>query len=386
MFDPDFYQFDKLLNDEERLVRNTVAAFVDREFLPLVNEYFEKVDFPLPLVPRMAELGIFGVNLTGYGCAGMGDMIYGLVMRELERGDSGLRSFATVQNSLSMYPIRAFGSEEQKQTWLPRMARGEAIGCFGLTEPDFGSNPRAMRTVARKRGSAYVLNGSKMWITNGSIADIAVVWARSEEGIRGFLVEKGTPGFSARDIKNKYSLRCSITSELYLEDCEIPEDRILPGTRGLRSALSCLDQARYGICWGAVGAASACYTCARDYALQRIQFGGKPIASHQLIQEKLANMLTEITRAQALCSRLGRMKEAGEASWSHISLPKRNNVRMAREVAFTAREILGAAGIVLDFPVIRHLTNIESVYTYEGTHDIHSLILGQEITGIPAFE
>ena len=363
-----------------------MAAFVDREFLPLVNEYYEKVDFPLQLVPRMAELGIFGVNLKGYGCAGMGDTVYGLVMRELERGDSGLRSFITVQNSLSMYPIWAFGSEEQKEKWLSRMARGEAIGCFGLTEPDFGSNPREMRTRARKQGASYILNGSKMWITNGSIADIAVIWARTDEGIRGFLVEKGAPGFTARDIKNKYSLRCSITSELYLENCEIPAENLLPGTQGLRSALSCLDQARYGIAWGAVGAASACYTCARDYARERIQFGGKPIASHQLIQEKLADMLTGITRGQALCIHLGRMKEAGKAKWSHISLAKRNNVRMAREVAFTAREILGAAGIVLDFPVIRHLTNIESVYTYEGTHDIHSLILGQEITGIPAFE
>lgn len=386
MFDPDFYQLDELLTEEERLIENTVAAFVDREFLPLVNEYYEKVDFPLQLVPRMAELGIFGVNLKGYGCAGMGDMVYGLVMRELERGDSGLRSFITVQNSLSMYPIWAFGSEEQKEKWLSRMARGEVIGCFGLTEPDFGSNPREMRTRARKQGASYILNGSKMWITNGSIADIAVIWARTDEGIRGFLVEKGAPGFTARDIKNKYSLRCSITSELYLENCEIPAENLLPGTQGLRSALSCLDQARYGIAWGAVGAASACYTCARDYARERIQFGGKPIASHQLIQEKLADMLTGITRGQALCIHLGRMKEAGKAKWSHISLAKRNNVRMAREVAFTAREILGAAGIVLDFPVIRHLTNIESVYTYEGTHDIHSLILGQEITGIPAFE
>ena len=386
MFDPDFYQLDELLTEEERLIENTVAAFVDREFLPLVNEYYEKVDFPLQLVPRMAELGIFGVNLKGYGCAGMGDTVYGLVMRELERGDSGLRSFITVQNSLSMYPIWAFGSEEQKEKWLSRMARGEVIGCFGLTEPDFGSNPREMRTRARKQGASYILNGSKMWITNGSIADIAVIWARTDEGIRGFLVEKGAPGFTARDIKNKYSLRCSITSELYLENCEIPAENLLPGTQGLRSALSCLDQARYGIAWGAVGAASACYTCARDYARERIQFGGKPIASHQLIQEKLADMLTGITRGQALCIHLGRMKEAGKAKWSHISLAKRNNVRMAREVAFTAREILGAAGIVLDFPVIRHLTNIESVYTYEGTHDIHSLILGQEITGIPAFE
>jgi len=386
MREPDFYQLEELLTEEERMVRDTVANFVKREFLPLVNEHFEKVSFPLELVPRMAELGIFGANIKGYGCAGMGDMAYGLIMQELEWGDSGLRSFGTVQNSLSMYPIHAFGTEEQKQKWLPRMARGEALGCFGLTEADFGSNPKAMRTRARKEGKKYILNGSKMWITNGTIADIAVIWAQTEEGIRGFIVEKDTPGYTARDIEKKYSLRCSITSELFFEDCEIPEENILPGTKGLRSALACLDQARFGISWGAVGAAAACYCCARDYALERIQFGGKPIASHQLMQEKLADMLTEITKAQALCIRLGRLKEAGKATWGQISLAKRNNVRIARDIARTAREILGAAGIVLEFPVVRHFTNLESVYTYEGTHDIHTLILGQAITGIPAFE
>lgn len=386
MLDPDFYQLEELLTEEERMVRDTVANFVKREFLPVVNEHFEKVSFPLELVPRMAELGIFGVNIKGYGCAGMGDMSYGLIMQELEWGDSGLRSFGTVQNSLSMYPIHAFGTEEQKQKWLPRMARGEALGCFGLTESDFGSNPKAMRTRARKEGKKFILNGSKMWITNGTIANIAVIWAQTEEGIRGFIVEKDTPGYTARDIEKKYSLRCSITSELFFEDCEIPEENILPGTKGLRSALACLDQARFGISWGTVGAAAACYCCARDYALERIQFGGKPIASHQLMQEKLADMLTEITKAQALCFRLGRLKEAGKATWGQISLAKRNNARMARDVSRTAREILGAAGIVLEFPVVRHFTNLESVYTYEGTHDIHTLILGQAITGIPAFE
>ncbi|MCX5858540.1 MAG: acyl-CoA dehydrogenase family protein [Proteobacteria bacterium] len=386
MREPDFYLLDELLTPEERMVRDTVASFVEREFLPKVNEHFDKVSFPTELVPRMAELGIFGANLKGYGCAGMNDMSYGLIMQELERGDSGLRSFATVQGALSMFPIWAFGNEEQKQKWLPRMARGEALGAFGLTEPDFGSNPKAMRTKAKKSGKKYILNGSKMWITNGTVAEIAVIWAQTEQGIRGFLVEKGTPGFTSHEIKQKYSLRCSLTAELFFEDCEIPEENILPGTKGLGSALACLDQARFGISFGSVGAASACYVCARDYALKRIQFGGKPIASHQLMQEKLADMLTEITKAQLVCLRLGRLKEAGKANWSQISLAKRSNLRMARDVARTAREILGAAGIVLDFPVIRHFVNLESVYTYEGTDDMHTLILGQAITGIPAFE
>ncbi len=383
----DFYDFNEQLSDEERLARETVGRWVDSRFKPLVTEHFRAGTFPMELVPQLAELGVFGANLEGYGCAGMSNVAYGLILQELERGDSGLRSFASVQGSLVMYPIWRWGTEEQKQHWLPRMARGEVIGCFGLTEADFGSDPGGMRTRARKDGDHWVLDGSKMWITNGSVADVAVVWAKTgddADSIRGFLVEKGTPGYSTSDIKGKFSLRASTTSELVFEGCRIPAENILPGTGGLGSPLSCLNQARYGIAWGATGAAIDCYQCARSYALDRIQFD-KPIASFQLIQTKLAIMLTEITKAQLLTLRLGQLKDAGRAKPPHVSMAKRNNVYWALEIARMARDMLGANGIADDYPVIRHMLNLESVITYEGTHDMHTLVVGREITGIEAF-
>ncbi len=383
----DFLQLDELLTDEEKLVRDTVRSFVDDNVIPIIEDHYMAGTFPDDLIQPMGELGFLGANLDGYGCAGLNNVAYGLIMQELERGDSGLRSFVSVQGALVMYPIHAFGSDEQKQKWLPRLQSGDAIGCFGLTEPDSGSNPGAMRTRARRDGDGYVLHGAKAWITNGSNADVAVVWARCEdEKIRGFLVEKGTEGFSAKDYHNKHSLRASITSELILDDCRVPACHLLPKTEGLKNALMCLTQARYGIAWGAVGSAMASYDSALRWALERKQFADRPIASHQLVQAKLAHMLTEITKAQLLAWRLGRLKDEGRASFAQVSMGKRNNVSIALEIARTARDMLGANGILADYPVFRHMANLESVYTYEGTHDIHTLILGQTITGIPAYE
>ena len=382
----DFLDFDSLLSDEEKLARKSVRQFVDEQVLPIIVQHDRESTFPMELVPEMAGLGLFGANLKGYGCAEMSNVEYGLVTQELERGDSGLRSFASVQSGLVMYPIHAFGSEEQKEKWLPALQQGKAIGCFGLTEPQFGSNPGGMLTRAVKSGGSYILNGEKMWITNGSIADVAVIWAKCEdEKVRGFLVEKGTPGFKAWAIHGKQSLRASVTSGLAMTDCKIPASNLLPGVQGLRGPLSCLDQARYGIGWGAIGAAMACYDAALSYAKQRKQFADRPIASHQLVQEKLVWMITEITKAQFLALQVGRLKDQGRVHPSHISMLKMNNVWMARETARLAREVLGANGIVDDYVIMRHMNNLESVYTYEGTHDIHKLVIGERITGISAF-
>ncbi len=380
----DLYNVDHLLSEEERLVRDTVRQFVHDRVLPVIGEHFEAGTFPRELLPEIAGLGLLGMHLEGYGCAGLSAVCYGLACQELEAGDSGIRSFVSVQGSLAMFPIWAFGSEEQKQHWLPRMARGEVIGCFGLTEPDFGSNAAGMRTSARRDGNSYVLNGTKMWITNGGIADLAVVWARAEEGIRGFLVERGTPGFTTSDIHQKLSLRASVTSELHFEDCRVPAENMLPNVRGMRGPLSCLDEARYGIAWGAIGAARACYEVALDYAKSRIQFD-RPIASFQLVQQKLAIMATELVKAQLLALQLGRLKDEGLLHPVQVSVAKRNNVREALKTAREARSILGANGITLEYPISRHMNNLESVYTYEGTDDIHTLIIGQAITGLNAF-
>ena len=381
----DFVDIDSLLSDEEHLVRDTVRAFVDDKVTPIIEECNRVARCPMELVPEMAELNLFGATIDEYGLPGLNNVAYGLIMQELERGDSGLRSFVSVQSALVMYPIYTFGSKEQRDRWIPPMAAGTAIGCFGLTEPDFGSNPGGMRTTAKRTSSGWVLNGAKQWITNGTLADVAVVWAQTDEGIRGFLVEKGTPGYSARDQHGKFSLRASVTSELAFQDCEVPEENILPKTEGLKNALMCLNQARYGIAWGGLGAAMDCFVAARDYAKERIQFGGRPIAAHQLVQEKLVWMLSEITKGQLLILQVGRLKDAKKLKHYQVSLAKRNNVWVARECAKLAREILGANGIVDDYPVIRHMMNIESVYTYEGTHDIHGLIIGEAITGIPAY-
>ena len=380
----DLYNIDHLLSEEERLVRDTVRKFVRERVLPIIGEHFEAGTFPRELIPAIAELGLLGMHLQGYGCAGLSAVCYGLACQELEAGDSGLRSFVSVQGSLAMFPIFAFGSEEQKQRWLPRMARGEVIGCFGLTEPDFGSDPSGMRTSARRDGDSYVLNGTKMWITNGGIADLAVVWARAEDGIRGFLVEHGTPGFSTSDIHHKLSLRASVTSELHFEECRVPSANMLPNVRGMRGPLSCLDEARYGIAWGAAGAARACYEVALDYAKSRVQFK-RPIGSFQLVQRKLAIMATELVKAQLLALQLGRLKDEGLLHPVQVSIAKRNNVREALETAREARSVLGANGVTLEYPISRHMNNLESVFTYEGTDDIHTLIIGQAITGLNAF-
>jgi glutaryl-CoA dehydrogenase len=383
----DFLDFDSVLTDEEKLARQSARQFVDEEILPIIEQYNREGKFPVQLVPKMAELGLFGASLKGYGCAGMSNVEYGLVTQELERGDSGLRSFVSVQSALVMYPIHAFGSDQQKEKWLPLMQQGRAIGCFGLTEPQFGSNPGGMLTRAKKDGDHYILNGEKMWITNGSISDVAVIWAKcDDEKIRGFLVEKGTPGFKAWDVHGKYSLRASVTSGLSMSDCKIPAANLLPSVAGLKGPLSCLNQARYGIGWGGIGAAMACYDTALQYAKQRKQFGNKPIAGHQLVQEKLVWMITEITKAQFLALQVGRLKDLGRVHPSHISMLKMNNVWVARECASRARDILGANGVVDDYCIMRHMNNIESVFTYEGTNDIHKLIIGERITGIPAFE
>ena len=366
-------------------MRSTVGRFVDERFLPIVAEHYERATFPMEIVRELARLGVFGMHLQGYGAAGMSNVMYGLACQELERGDSGLRSFVSVQGSLCMFPIHRYGSEEQKQRWLPFMARGEVIGCFGLTEPEFGSNPAGMATRARRDGSDWVITGTKRWITNGNVAHLAIIWARTEQGIRGFLVETGTKGFEARLIHHKLSMRASVTSELVLDDVRIPASNELPEARGLKAPLSCLNEARYGIVWGVLGAAIACYRSALDYAKARVQFD-KPIAGYQLTQEKLVNMLTEITKAQLLALQLGRLKDQGKASATQISMAKLNNVREALRIARDARTILGANGISLEYPVMRHMNNLETVLTYEGTSEIHMLAIGEEITGIGAFK
>ena len=383
--DLDFFNLDEMLGHEERMVRDTVRQFVQREVLPTIERHFADETFPKELVPQMAELGFFGANLKGYGCAGMNNIAYGLIMQELEAGDSGLRSFASVQSALAMYSIYAWGSEEQKRRYLPEMAKGKLIGCFGLTEPDHGSDPGGMETRARKDGDGWILNGTKRWITNGSIADVAIVWAKVDQGITGFLVERGTPGFSTRDIHGKFSMRASITSELILEDVRLPASAHLPNARGLKGPLGCLTQARYGIAWGAIGAARTCFNTALDYTKSRKQFS-RPLAGFQLVQSKLVNMLTEITKGQMVCLRLAHLKDQGKMRPEHVSFAKRNNVNEALKIARDARDMLGANGIVNEYPVIRHMMNLETVNTYEGTFDVHTLILGRDITGENAFE
>ncbi len=385
----DLYQVDSLLSEEERMVRDSVARWVDERFLPIVTPHFRNGTFPTSLSTELGEMGLLGTSLTGYGCPGLSSTIYGLAMEELERGDSGLRSFASVQGSLAMFPIWKYGTEAIKTRYLPKMASGELIGCFGLTEPDYGSDPGGMITKAIPDGDHYVLSGEKLWITNGSVAGVAIVWAKvggnSPENIRGFVVDRDLPGFTAYDVEGKFSLRASITSGLVFDEVRVPKTHILEGATGLRGPLSCLTQARYGIAWGALGAAIACFRAALDYSKERIQFG-KPIASFQLVQAKLAEMITEIVKGQLVALQLGRMKDAGTYNHVQVSLAKRNNVRAALEIARTAREMLGANGIADEYPVFRHMANLESVYTYEGTHDIHTLVLGRELTGISAFE
>lgn len=380
----DFYGIENLFSEEEKMVRDTVRSFVEDNVVPIIDRHFEEGTFPLQLVAPMGRLGLLGANLPQeYGCAGMNNVAYGLIMQELERGDSGIRSFASVQGSLVMYPIYAFGSEEQRRRWLPALASGEKIGCFGLTEPDHGSDPGSMTTRAVRRGDRWVLNGSKAWITNGTIADLAVVWAKAEGEVIGFLVERGAAGFTAPEIRHKMSLRASVTSQLVFEDCEVPESNVLPRAAGLKCALMCLNQARFGIAWGALGAAMACCHAAVEYAKQRKQFG-RPIGQFQLVQEKLATMISEITKGQLLALQLGKLKDSGRLHHSQTSLAKRNNVAVALDIARLARDLLGANGISLEFPVIRHMCNLEAVKTYEGTHDIHTLILGEAITGLSA--
>lgn len=387
----DYFDTDALLSEEERMIRDTVRDWVDDNLMPVIEEAYIARHFPKELIPQLAELGVYGANLPEtYGCAGLNNVAYGLIMQELERGDSGVRSFASVQGALCMYPIFAFGSEEQKREWLPRMATGTVIGCFGLTEPDFGSNPAGMRTVARPDGDGWVINGSKMWITNGSTADIAIVWAKTgdpedAESIRGFIVPTDSDGFTASDQKGKLSLLASDTSELALQDVRVGADALLPESGGLKSPLKCLTQARYGIAWGAVGAAMACFDEALSYAKERVQFGDRPIAATQLQQARLAEMLTGITQGQLLALRLGRLKDEQRLRPQQVSLAKRANVSMACDVAREARRLLGGNGILVEYQAMRHMSNLESVYTYEGTHDIHTLVLGQDMTGFPAF-
>jgi len=381
----DYANIDSLYSDEEKMIRDTVRAFVTERVLPVIEHHFRDGTFPNDLIPAIGEMGLLGANLQGYGCAGLGSVAYGLIMQELERGDSGLRSFVSVQGGLVMYPIHAFGSEAQKDRWLPALAKGDAIGCFGLTEPDHGSDPGGMTTRAVKKGDRWVLNGAKAWITNGSVADIAVVWAKTEDGIRGFLVEKGAPGYTAPDHTGKFSLRASVTSELIFEDVELKADAILPGANGLKSPLMCLTQARFGIAWGVIGLAQCVFDEALQYGKQRIMFD-RPIAGFQLTQRKLTWMATEITKSQLLNLQCGRLKEAGRLTPQQVSMAKMNGCRVARECTHLAREILGANGVADEYQTGRHLCNIESVYTYEGTDDIHTLIVGQELTGIAAFE
>ena len=381
----DYISFDSLLSEQELLVRQTARRFVDEQVLPVVREAYNSGTFPSRLVAELGGLGFLGANLEGYGCAGMNNIEYGLIMQELERGDSGLRSFASVQGALVMYPIHTYGSDEQKEYWLPRLQSGQAIGCFGLTEPDFGSNPAGMRTTAEKRGTQWLLNGEKTWITNGSIADVAVVWARTSDGVRGFLVERGTPGYSTSDIHGKLSMRASVTSSLHFSGCAIPESNQLPCAKGLKAALGCLSQARFGIGWGALGAAMDCYETARSYTLARRQFDERPVASHQLVQEKLAWMITEISKGQLLAYHAAKLKDSGKIDPSHISMLKRNNVSVALECARLSRDLLGANGIMDEYPIMRHMCNLESVKTYEGTDHIHTLVIGERVTGIPAY-
>ncbi len=383
----DLYNVDAMLSEDERMVRDNVAGWVDDRFLPIITDHYRNATFPTEIAKEMGSMGLLGTSLQGYGCPSMSSVVYGLAMEELERGDSGLRSFASVQGSLAMYPIWAFGSEMLKEKFLPKMAAGELIGCFGLTEPDHGSDPGGMVTRAVKDGDEWVISGEKLWITSGSVADLAIVWAKTGEdakSIRGFVVEKGTPGFSAYDIKGKFSLRASITSGLVLDEVRVPADHMLEGVQGLRGPLSCLNQARFGIAWGAIGAAIACYNAALEYGKERVQFG-RPIAGFQLQQAKLADMISEIVKAQLMVVQLGRLKDENKHTPVQISMAKRNNVKMALDTARMAREMLGANGIHDEYPVFRHMTNLESVYTYEGTHDIHTLVIGQAVTGLSAF-
>ncbi len=382
----DYMLVDSLFTQEELLVRQTARRFVEERLMPIIRDCYRDGHFPSTIVPQMAELGFFGATLEGYGCAGMSNVEYGLLMQELERCDSGVRSFASVQGALVMYPIYTYGSEEQKNYWLPKLQSGKAIGCFGLTEPQFGSNPGGMLTRARKDGSGWVLNGEKTWITNGGLADVAVVWARTEEGINGFLVAKGTPGYSTSDIHGKLSMRASVTSSLTFSDCRVPAENVLPKAKGLKAPLSCLTQARYGIGWGVIGAAMDCFETARQYSVVRKQFDDRPIASHQLVQEKLAWMIGEITKAQLLALHAGRLKDRGKLDPAHVSLLKKNNVTIALECARLSRDLLGANGIMDDYPIMRHLCNLETVKTYEGTDHIHTLVIGERLTGIPAYK
>jgi len=381
----DYMHIDGQFSEEDLLVRQMARRFVEENLVPVIRECYRDGRFPAELIPKMGELGFFGANLHGYGCAGMTNVQYGLLMQELERGDSGLRSFVSVQGALVMYPILTYGNEEQKKRWLPPLQSGEAVGCFGLTEPGYGSNPAGMQTAAAPCESGWILNGEKTWITNGTIADVAIVWARTQDGIRGFLVEKGMPGFSSADIHGKLSMRASVTSSLSLADCRVPDSAILPGAKGLRAALSCLTQARYGIGWGAIGAAMECYETARQYSIVRKQFDDRPIASHQLVQSKLADMINEITKAQLLALHVGRLKDQGKADPAHVSMLKRNNVAMALDCARASRDLLGANGIIDDYPVMRHMCNLETVKTYEGTDHIHTLVIGERVTGVPAY-
>jgi len=382
----DYLLIDSLFNEQELLVRQTARQFVEDRVIPIIRDCFRDARFPKELIPELGRLGFLGANLEGYGCAGMSNVEYGLVMQELERGDSGLRSFVSVQGALVMYPIHTYGSEEHKQRWLPSMAKGEAIGCFGLTEPGFGSNPAGMKTRARKDGGDWIIDGEKTWITNGSVADVAVVWARTDEGIRGFLVERGTRGYATSEIHGKLSMRASVTSSLSFSDCRVPEANMLPCAKGLKAPLSCLTQARYGIGWGAIGAAMDCYETARQYSILRKQFDDRPIASHQLVQEKLAWMITEITKAQLLAIQVGRVKDQGKLDPSHISMLKKNNVAIALECARLSRDLLGANGIMDEYPIMRHMCNLETVKTYEGTDHIHTLVIGERVTGVAAYK
>jgi glutaryl-CoA dehydrogenase len=381
----DYFAIDSLFSDQEILVRQTARRFTDERILPVIRDCFRDARFPSELIAEMGELGFYGANLEGYGCAGMSNVEYGLIMQEIERGDSGLRSFVSVQGALVMYPIYTYGSDQQKDQWLPRLQSGKAIGCFGLTEPDFGSNPAGMRSTAVRDGDSWVLNGEKTWITNGGVADIAVVWARSQDGIEGFLVERGTPGFTTSDIHGKWSMRASVTSSLAFADCRISESCRLPKAKGLKAPLGCLSQARHGIGWGVIGAAMDCYETARAYSVLRKQFDDRPIASHQLVQEKLAWMITEITKAQLLALHAGRLKDKGKLEPAHISMLKRNNAAMALDCARISRDLLGANGITDEYPIMRHLCNLETVKTYEGTDHIHALVIGERVTGVAAY-
>jgi glutaryl-CoA dehydrogenase len=382
----DYLLIDTLFSEQELLVRQTARQFVEDRVIPIIRDCYRDARFPTELIPEIGQLGFLGANLEGYGCAGLSNVEYGLIMQEIERGDSGLRSFVSVQGALVMYPIYTYGSAEQKDRWLPKMQSGEAIGCFGLTEPGFGSNPAGMQARARQDGDHWIINGEKTWITNGSMADVAIVWARTDAGIRGFLVEKGTPGFTTSDIHGKLSMRASVTSSLALSDCRVPASAMLPGAQGLKAPLSCLSQARHGIGWGVLGAAMDCYETARQYSIVRKQFDGRPIASHQLVQEKLAWMITEITKAQLLAIQAGRVKDQGKIDPAHISMLKRNNVAMALECARLSRDLLGANGIMDEYPIMRHMCNLETVKTYEGTDHIHALVIGERVTGVAAYK